>query len=616
MATYKVIQDIEAEDKLVGPLTLRQFIYAGVSAVCFYVCFLFYTKGASFFIVLFLPIGVVSGFFAFPWKGEQPTEIWALARLRFMIKPRVRTWNQSGVKDVVSITAPRRLEARRPLTNNLSENEVRSRLKALADTIDSRGWATRNAAYGIYGQQQSLIVAPGQLPVANVANANDMFDDRGTAAQNFDAMLQRSSQNQRQRVVQQMTQAQTPPPPMPQTQVRPVARPQAQPSYQAPPQPQNYAPPMPTNQPAPSLPAPIMPAPAPQPQYAPQAQQYAQPQPFQQQPMQQPMAMAPMPAAAPPMPASASEQDFNAILQAAKAHKPVEPANSVPANDFWFAGDTTNPTAGGSLPPVQAPPANTGPALAATLTPAASETAALAPVAAQPPAPAPPQPTAPAAAPNANPAPLQSTEEIAGMPVVPAAPATSTASASALSDSYAAAIASGKIMTDVPIAAAVNPTSEELAFAEQLKQNRKAQQGGDNHLRSLQPLDANGQPIPGFDPSQAQSLPQPQAPAPAAQNYPPQQPAQAPSVPGMIDYGRPQPVDDQMQFDNSRSPAMAPQPAGITAQPVTRKPDPAILDLANNDDLDVATLARQARGTKASKAQPSKPGGEVEVRLH
>ena len=40
MATYKVIQDIEAEDKLVGPLTLKQFIYAGISALCLYICFI------------------------------------------------------------------------------------------------------------------------------------------------------------------------------------------------------------------------------------------------------------------------------------------------------------------------------------------------------------------------------------------------------------------------------------------------------------------------------------------------------------------------------------------------------------------------------------------------
>ena len=69
MATYKVIQDIEAEDKLVGPLTLRQFIYAGVSAVALYICFLAYTGHATFLLAVFLPIAAASGFFAFPWSA-------------------------------------------------------------------------------------------------------------------------------------------------------------------------------------------------------------------------------------------------------------------------------------------------------------------------------------------------------------------------------------------------------------------------------------------------------------------------------------------------------------------------------------------------------------------
>lgn len=52
MATYKVIQDIEAEDKLVGPLTLRQFVYAGIAAVSGYLGFLMATKGAPFMLAV------------------------------------------------------------------------------------------------------------------------------------------------------------------------------------------------------------------------------------------------------------------------------------------------------------------------------------------------------------------------------------------------------------------------------------------------------------------------------------------------------------------------------------------------------------------------------------
>jgi hypothetical protein len=59
-------------------------------------------------------------------------------------------------------------------------------------------------------------------------------------------------------------------------------------------------------------------------------------------------------------------------------------------------------------------------------------------------------------------------------------------------------------------------------------------------------------------------------------------------------------------------------PKGIRKQsskseqpPVTAQPDPAILELANNDDLNVATLARQAN--KARKKEP--PQDEVVISL-
>src|SRR5882672_513781 len=141
MAVYKVIQDIEAEDKLLGPLTLRQFIYAGGAALFYYLTFLAVTKGAAFMSVVFLPIALIGTFFAWPWSRDQPTEIWALAKIRFYVKPRRRIWNQSGVKELVTITAPRKIQT--VYTNGLTQNEVQNRLRALAETIDSRGWAIK-----------------------------------------------------------------------------------------------------------------------------------------------------------------------------------------------------------------------------------------------------------------------------------------------------------------------------------------------------------------------------------------------------------------------------------------------------------------------------------------
>jgi len=165
MATYKVIQDVEAEDKLLGPLTLRQFIYAGVTALCLWLSFLSLAKGVPFALIFFIPIALVSGFLAFPWGRDQPTEIWALARLNFILKPRKRLWNQGGQQNLVTITVPKRVE--KNYTDGLSQTEVRSRLNALATTLDSRGWALQEQRQDAVQTQQSeddRLVSSGSLP--------------------------------------------------------------------------------------------------------------------------------------------------------------------------------------------------------------------------------------------------------------------------------------------------------------------------------------------------------------------------------------------------------------------------------------------------------------------
>jgi len=87
MASYKVIQDIEAEDKLVGPLTLRQFIYAGIVALCLYLGFYIYNCTCNIFSSNSGAGGINRRIFCFPWKLNQPTETWALAMIKFSLSP-------------------------------------------------------------------------------------------------------------------------------------------------------------------------------------------------------------------------------------------------------------------------------------------------------------------------------------------------------------------------------------------------------------------------------------------------------------------------------------------------------------------------------------------------
>jgi hypothetical protein len=213
MATYKVLQDIEAEDKLLGPLTLRQFIYGGIAASTLYLCFFLTTHGAGFLSILFLPVAFVTGFFAFPWGRDQPTEIWALAKIRFLLKPRRRIWNQSGIKELVTVTAPKHVEVQ--YTNGLSEFEVHSRLRALADTIDSRGWAVKNANVNLYGSSpvaaaaSDRLITPASLPqpVTNIdiQASDDILDEQNNAgAHRLDTMITQSAKMHRERLLESL----------------------------------------------------------------------------------------------------------------------------------------------------------------------------------------------------------------------------------------------------------------------------------------------------------------------------------------------------------------------------------------------------------------------------
>lgn len=213
MATYKVIQDIEAEDKLVGPLTLRQFVYAGIAVTCSYFSFLSVSKHAAFMLVVFLPVALFTGFFAFPWGRDQPTELWALAKIRFLLKPRRRIWDQSGVKELVTITAPKKVE--QALTNGLDQTEVKSRLHALADTIDSRGWAIKNVNVNLSTQPALVLPSsdrlvdasalPQEVSAVDVRASDDMLDESANpVAQHFNDMMNASAQTKRQQLMAQL----------------------------------------------------------------------------------------------------------------------------------------------------------------------------------------------------------------------------------------------------------------------------------------------------------------------------------------------------------------------------------------------------------------------------
>jgi hypothetical protein len=213
MGTYKVIQDIEAEDKLLGPLSLRQFIYAVVVIVLGFVSFQL-AKVSIILVIPFLPPMIFFAALAAPISKDQSTEVWLLSRIRFFLKPRRRIWDQSGIKELVTITAPKKIE--KALTKDLSQVEVKSRLEALANTIDSRGWAVKNVNVNMFAQPSYVLgqvdsdrlidpsLMANDVPAVDISASEDILDTQNTRAQALDQMIATSSKTHKQEVVQNM----------------------------------------------------------------------------------------------------------------------------------------------------------------------------------------------------------------------------------------------------------------------------------------------------------------------------------------------------------------------------------------------------------------------------
>ncbi|MEI6581536.1 MAG: PrgI family protein [bacterium] len=133
MGQYKVPLDIEAEDKILGPLSLRQFIYVIIGLLWAGLMWLLFSKIIVLMILLIVPI---TGFFlllGFGRRQEQNFESYFVAVLQYFVVPRIRVWD----KDLTQVELVKKVDVAQeviPLKNiNMGS------LKQLALIMDTHG---------------------------------------------------------------------------------------------------------------------------------------------------------------------------------------------------------------------------------------------------------------------------------------------------------------------------------------------------------------------------------------------------------------------------------------------------------------------------------------------
>lgn len=207
MAVYKVPQDVEADDKLIGPFSFRQFIYMIITIISIALAW----GLAQLFIglaIIPLPLIIFFGALALPLRKDQPMEIYLAAVVSFYLKPRKRLWQPDGIQSLVEITVPKVVEVQR--MKNLSQTEAEQRLSYLANIVDTGGWAVRGVGVATpdSAMKNDVFYAAQQT--------EDVLDTSSEVAHSFETMISQADAKRRQQAVQRMQQP-TPPPVAPAT---------------------------------------------------------------------------------------------------------------------------------------------------------------------------------------------------------------------------------------------------------------------------------------------------------------------------------------------------------------------------------------------------------------
>lgn len=210
MAQYKVPQDVEADDKLLGPFTFRQFVYLLITAALVGIL-IFLFQLFPVLAIIPLPFIALFGALALPIKKDQPMETYLAAVISYYLKPRTRTWTPGQKETTIQITAPKIVEDKK--TRDITGEEATHRLSFLADIVDTQGQAVN--AFNNSTMRDDL--------VAEAASTADMFEDNRFDTLNI--VIEQTNQARHDELMKKMRSAIAENEAFQKVEIKPIARP-------------------------------------------------------------------------------------------------------------------------------------------------------------------------------------------------------------------------------------------------------------------------------------------------------------------------------------------------------------------------------------------------------
>jgi hypothetical protein len=208
---YKVPQNVEAEDHILGPLTFRQFIYALIGFFWAAACFGLFRGVPVLMAVLGFPVSMLFFLLAFFRRDGQDFEQLLIAMVGFFAASHQRLWVKEEIAETFHIKPT-------PVAAEVTQRNpevVRSELEKLTTLIDSRGWnmppdvqpATDPTALPSTAHEDRIVAPPPPTPHApsEVSAKDDIFDMKHSPlAQNLAQLLNEAADDVREEAMSQM----------------------------------------------------------------------------------------------------------------------------------------------------------------------------------------------------------------------------------------------------------------------------------------------------------------------------------------------------------------------------------------------------------------------------
>jgi hypothetical protein len=162
---YKIPQNVDLEDKIFGPLTLKQFLIAmGAGVATFFSFSLFYALAPFVFWAVTVISWSIAAAFIFVRPNDQPFSKFLFSFIWFATKPSRRAWKRIPSLGEIAFSDETKIPKVKK-REEPSDTEVRSKLQHLAHVVDTRGWSEVDDEDDVGGRVTSDLSAKPKLNI-------------------------------------------------------------------------------------------------------------------------------------------------------------------------------------------------------------------------------------------------------------------------------------------------------------------------------------------------------------------------------------------------------------------------------------------------------------------